>query len=227
MKQVLLLFLLLAAATAHGQLFDLLDYREGVATLQINARLTNIYMYEARGEIDTIVHEFPASAVAFVYEGKEYHSVGLNDSLELVDINYCDSVKMNIMVWRDRKDLMGRSPYAEVTAIERLRAVGEVDTLGRIFCQNGDTIVFTHEDARWGWEQHTFHAAAGDPPDEYIESWPVLHLNEDFCNKHKDMHISHVEYYDRCSYWWMEQYIPRKSKSAQPCVIYLKRKPLH
>ena len=134
MKQALLLFLLLAAATAHGQLFDLLDYREGVATLQINARLTNIYMYEPRGEIDTIVHEFPASAVAFVYEGKEYHNVGLNDSLELVDIDYRDSVKMTITVWRDRKDLMGRSPYAEVTAIERLRAsvmyaTGMVSTL--------------------------------------------------------------------------------------------------
>lgn len=229
MKQALLLFLLLAAATAHGQLFDYLDYREGVATLQINARLTNIYMYEARGEIDTIVHEFPASAVAFVYEGKEYHNVGLNDSLELVDIDYRDSVKMTITVWRDRKDLMGRNPYAEVTAIERLRAVGEIDTIGRVIGY-GDTLYITHLDGRWEWRPYLtsdskFWGLSED------ELYLVLHMDESFCIRilMRRKPIRHVDYYDRGNRIWYEYLILRGTGEPNPdftdCTIWLHEKP--
>lgn len=60
MKRLAIILLMLCATLtpmAQG-LFDHLDYRDGVATLLINARLTDIGMYEPRGEIDTIVHEF-------------------------------------------------------------------------------------------------------------------------------------------------------------------------
>ena len=201
-----ILLMLCATLTSMAQgLFDHLDYRDGVATLLINARLTDIGMYEPRGEIDTIVHEFPASAVAFVYEGKEYHSVGLNDSLELVDIDYRDSVKMTITVWRDRKDLMGRSPYAEVTAIERLRAVGEIDTIGRVIGY-GDTLYITHLDGRWDWKYCLTACWGGD-----LESCLVLHMNEDFCLQMRSKLFRRVDYYDRGNNNWHE-YLPQKAK---------------
>lgn len=206
MKKSFLLILLLVVTTAYGQFFDHLDYRDGVATLQVQARLTSIGMYEPRGEIDTIVHEFPASAVAFDHEGKHYY-IAIDDSLDLSDISFRDSVRMTITVWRDRQDPHGTSPYAEVTAIERLRDVGEIDTIGRVIGY-GDTLYITHLDGRWDWKYYLTACWGGN-----LESCLVLHMNEDFCLQMRSKLFRRVDYYDRGNNNWHE-YLPLKAKSS-------------
>lgn len=227
-KLATLLLMLCATLTAMTQgLFDKLDYRDGVATLQIHARLTDIGMYEPRGEIDTIEHEFPPSAVAFDYHHEGYY-IAINDHLDLREIEFIDSVRMAITVWRDRKDIYGESPYAEVTAIERLRAEGEVDTLGRFLCYNGDTIVFTNEDARWEWRSFRNLHIGCSLPDDNIRYYVLLYLNDAFCQKMRVTLWRYVEYYDRGNHRWFVRYKPyhpdmqpSSVPSNPPCEIQL------
>lgn len=226
MKKSFLLILLLVVTTAYGQFFDHLDYHDGVATLEINARLNNIGMYAPRGEIDTIVHEFPGSAVGFDLDGKHYY-IAIDDSLELSDISFRDSVRMTIMVWRDRQDDLGKSPYAEVKAIERLRAVGEIDTIGCVVGY-GDTLYITHLDGRWHWHPYLTSDSKiwGLSQDEY---YLVLHMDEAFCKRMRFKFFRRVDYYDRGNRIWHE-YLPLKN-TGEPnpdldnCTIWLREKP--
>ena len=225
MRRAVLFFMLLAATAAHAQLFDHLEYHDGVATLQINARLTSYYMYEPRGEYDTGIHEFPASAVAFKYGGKEYLNVGFGDSLKLENIDFRDSVKMTIMVWRDRIGAHGTSPYAEVIAITRLRAEGEVDTIGRAIGY-GDTLYITHLDGRWEWK-HYITSCWGAEEDNR-ESYLVLHMSEAFCKKLKGKFYRRVDYYSRGNQMWYEHLplknLPASAPEPSNCDLWLQKK---
>lgn len=225
LASILLMLCAMLTPMAQG-LFDHLDYHDGVATIQVQARLNGIGMYAPRGEIDTIVHEFPGSAVAFDQKGEHYY-IAIDDSLDLSDISFRDSVRMTITVWRDRQAHNGTSPYAEVTAIERLRAVGEIDTIGRVIGY-GDTLYITHLDGHWDWRPYLTGDSRlwGLSEDEH---YLVLHMNEAFCRRLRGKLFRHVDYYDRGYRIWHEYLLLKDTGEPNldldNCTIWLHEKP--
>nr|MCR4931370.1 hypothetical protein [Bacteroidales bacterium] len=125
-------------------LFRNVKYRKGIAKMKHCTRVEDFCEYECRGEIDDGSHEFPASAIGFIYSEESYY-IPVNGDCNWKDIELGDSVCLTLTVYRDRRGHYEEKPYAEVTDIKRIRVNGEVDTLGRIFCYSGDTIVFTHK----------------------------------------------------------------------------------
>ena len=193
-------------------LFRKLKYRKGVAEIRHCTRVEDFCEYECRGEIDDGSHEFPASATVFIYSEESYY-IPINGGCNWDDIELGDSVCLTMTVYRNRRGHYEEKPYAEVTAIKRIRVEGEMDTLGRIFCYSGDTIVFTHKDARWNWEQRSSFAATGDSSVEFVEFWPILQMSEAFCRQinRKDIHF--VERYDRGNHRWRKIYAPRRKRN--------------
>lgn len=193
-------------------LFRKLKYRKGVAEIRHCTRVEDLCEYECRGEIDNGNHEFPASAIVFIYSEESYY-IPINGGCNWDDIELGDSVCLTMTVYRDRRGHYEEKPYAEVTAIKRIRVEGEVDTLGRIFCFSGDTIVFTHKDVHWNWEQRSSFAATGDSSVEFVEFWPILQMSEAFCRQinRKDIHF--VERYDRGNHRWRDIYVPQRKRN--------------
>ncbi|MBR1549913.1 MAG: hypothetical protein IJ634_04680 [Bacteroidales bacterium] len=202
--------------------------------IEINVRLKNIGMYYPRGEDDTATtHPYPASAIAFDYADEEYY-IPLSDSVEWKydEISLRDSVHIAISIQRDRQGPLGESPYAEVVAMERIHVPGEVDTIGRFVCYNGDTIYFTNKEANW----EVFHYSVGDhptlnPDKDNIGTLRILHLREPLAVKMMGVFFKYVQYYERGIRMWTVKYYRTQPKDpnvqdawppSEPGTIYLK-----
>lgn len=194
-------------------IFRNLKYSKSVAEIHHCTHVEDFCEYECRGEIDDGNHEFPASAIVFIYSEESYY-IPINGGSNWDDIKLGDSVCLTMTVYRDRRGHYEEKPYAEVTAVKRICIESEVDTLGRIFCYSGDTIVFTHKDANWKWEQHSFYAATGDSSVKFVEYWPLLQMNEAFCQQINKKNIRFVERYDRCNHRWRKIYAPRRKRNS-------------
>ena len=122
-------------------------FRNDKERIEVDVRLTDFGMYHPRGEDDTATtHPYPATAVAFRHADEEYY-IPISDSVpwNTEDATIHDSVRLTISIQRHRVGSFGESPYAEVVALERIRVPGEVDTIGRFVCYNGDTVCFTNQ----------------------------------------------------------------------------------
>lgn len=224
-------FVSLAAAAQERELFRDMDWREGEICKPIHVRLTDIMMYEPRGENDTTTHRFPSTALAFTYKGEEY-SIPVSDRLEwgYDDIALHDSVRLVLCI-RDQRGFRNEYPYAEVVAMERIHVPGEVDTIGRFVCYNGDTIYITNKEANWGIQPIMISERCWGLLDEvvYIQ---VLHLHDEFCRTMRSRFVKYVDYYDRGNRMWTVRYYRIRDSfkvhnapvelDIDPCTIYLK-----
>lgn len=201
--------------------------------VEINARLTDIGMYYPRGEYDTAtVHPYPATAIGFDYADEGYY-IPLDDSIQwgYNEITLRDSVHLTISIQRDRRGPHGESPYTEVVALERIRVPGEVDTIGRFVCYNGDTIYITNKEANWevfsysvGDHQRLSHGHAD------IGALHILHLREPMIVKMMGVFFKYVQYYDRGNRIYTVKYYRTQPKDlgaqgawpSDPGTIYLK-----
>ena len=209
-------------------------FRDAGKTVEVNIRLTGIGMYYPRGEDDTATtHPYPSTAIAFRYADEDYY-IPLSDSIDWKPNEIClrDSVHLTISIQRDRLGPRGETPYTEVTAWDRIHIPGEVDTIGRFVCYNGDTIYFTSREAYW--ETHIIN----DNPnpqngwDEHIGPLFILSLQENLCKKMQGVFFKYVQFYDRGNRWWTTEYYRTQPKDHNvqgawpdlPCTIYLQAK---
>ena len=200
--------------------------------IEVNVRLTDIGMYYPRGEDDTsTTHPYPATAIAFDYADEHYY-IPLSDSIQwgYNEITLRDSVHLTISIQRDRRGPHGESPYTEVVALERIRVPGEVDTIGRFVCYNGDTIYITNKEANW----EVFNYSVGDHPTlrngwDDIETLHILHLRKPLAIKMMGVFFKYVQYYDRGNRQWTVKYYRTTPKDlgaqgawpSDPYTIYL------
>ena len=215
------------ASAQNQRLFQ--NYKEMVG---VDVRLTDIGMYYPRGEDDTATtHPYPATAIAFDYADEHYY-IPLSDSIQwgYNEITLRDSVHLTISIQRDRRGPHGESPYTEVVALERIRVPGEVDTIGRFVCYNGDTIYFTNKEANW----EVFNYSVGDHPTlrngwDDIETLHILHLRKPLAIKMMGVFFKYVQYYDRGNRQWTVKYYRTTPKDlgaqgawpSDPYTIYL------
>ena len=173
--------------------------------ITVDVRLTDFGMYYPRGEDDTATtHPYPATAIAFDYADDDYY-IPISDSVPWnnEDATIHDSVHLTISIQRDRRGPHGESPYTEVVALERIRVPGEVDTIGRFVCYNGDTVCFTN-----------------------------LHLRKPLLKKMLGRFFKYVQYYDRGNRQWTVKYYRTTPKDlgaqgewpSDPYTIYLQER---
>lgn len=200
--------------------------------IEVNVRLTDIGMYYPRGEYDTATtHPYPATAIGFDYADEDYY-IPISDRIDwrFGKITLHDSVHLTISIQRDRRAPHGESPYIEVVAMERIHMPGEVDTIGRFVCYNGDTIYFTNKEANW----EVFCYSVGDHPTlhhdyDNIETQYILHLREPLALKMTGVFFKYVQYYDRGNRMWTVKYHRTQPKDlnvqgalpSDPGTIYL------
>lgn len=200
--------------------------------IEVNVRLTDIGMYYPRGEDDTATtHPYPATAIAFDYADDGYY-IPISDSIHwrFDKITLRDSVHLTISIQRDRRGPHGESPYTEVVALERIRVPGEVDTIGRFVCYNGDTIYITNKEANW----EVFSYSVGDhqrllPEHDNLETLRILHLRKPLSIKMMGVLFKYVQYYDRGNRRWTVKYYRTTPKDlgaqgawpSDPYTIYL------
>lgn len=196
--------------------------------IEVNVRLTDIGMYYPRGEDDTATtHPYPATAIAFDYADDDYY-IPISDSIHWITLR--DSVHLTISIQRDRRGPHGESPYTEVVALERIRVPGEVDSIGRFVCYNGDTIYITNKEANW----EVFSYSVGDhqrllPEHDNIGTLRILHLREPLSIKMMGVFFKYVQYYDRGNRQWTVKYYRTTPKDlgaqgawpSDPYTIYL------
>ena len=215
------------ASAQNQRLFQ--NYKEMVG---VDVRLTDIGMYYPRGEDDTATtHPYPATAIAFDYADEHYY-IPLSDSIQwgYNEITLRDSVHLTISIQRDRRGPHGESPYTEVVAVERIRVPGEVDTIGRFVCYNGDTIYITNKEANW----EVFNYSVGDhptllPKHDNLETLHILHLRKPLAIKMMGVFFKYVQYYDRGNRQWTVKYYRTTPKDlgaqgawpSDPRTIYL------
>ena len=203
--------------------------------ITVDVRLTDFGMYYPRGEDDTATtHPYPATAIAFDYADDDYY-IPISDSVpwNTEDATIHDSVHLTISIQRDRRGPHGESPYTEVVALERIRVPGEVDTIGRFVCYNGDTIYITNKEANW----EVFSYSVGDyqrllPEHDNLETLHILHLRKPLAIKMMGMFFKYVQYYDRGNRQWTVKYYRTTPKDlgaqgawpSDPRTIYLQER---
>ena len=114
--------------------------------------------------------------------------------------------------------------------MERIRVPGEVDTIGRFVCYNGDTIYITNKEANW----EVFSYSVGDhqrllPEHDNLETLHILHLRKPLAIKMMGVFFKYVQYYDRGNRQWTVKYYRTTPKDlgaqgawpSDPCTIYL------
>ena len=207
-------------------------FRNAKEMIAVDVRLTDFGMYHPRGEDDTATtHPYPATAVAFRHADEEYY-IPIGDSVpwNTEDATIHDSVRLTISIQRDRRGPHGESPYTEVVALERIRVPGEVDTIGRFVCYNGDTIYITNKEANW----EVFSYSVGDhqrllPEHDNIGTLRILHLRKPLAIKMMGVFFKYVQYYDRGNRQWTVKYYRTTPKDlgaqgawpSDPYTIYL------
>lgn len=207
-------------------------FRNDKERIEVDVRLTDFGMYHPRGEDDTATtHPYPATAVAFRHADEEYY-IPIGDSVpwNTEDATIHDSVRLTISIQRHRGGSFGESPYTEVVALERIRVPGEVDTIGRFVCYNGDTIYITNKEANW----EVFSYSVGDHPTlrngwNDIETLHILHLRKPLAIKMMGVFFKYVQYYDRGNRQWTVKYYRTTPKDigaqgawpSDPRTIYL------
>ena len=207
-------------------------FRNAKEMIAVDVRLTDFGMYHPRGEDDTATnHPYPATAVAFRHADEEYY-IPIGDSVpwNTEDATIHDSVRLTISIQRDRRGPHGESPYTEVVAMERIRVPGEVDTIGRFVCYNGDTIYITNKEANW----EVFSYSVGDhqrllPEHDNLETLCILHLRKPLSIKMMGVLFKYVQYYDRGNRQWTVKYYRTTPKDlgaqgawpSDPYTIYL------
>ena len=207
-------------------------FRNAKEMIAVDVRLTDFGMYHPRGEDDTATnHPYPATAVAFRHADEEYY-IPIGDSVpwNTEDATIHDSVRLTISIQRDRRGPHGESPYTEVVAMERIRVPGEVDTIGRFVCYNGDTIYITNKEANW----EVFSYSVGDhqrllPEHDNIGTLRILHLRKPLAIKMMGVFFKYVQYYDRGNRQWTVKYYRTTPKDlgaqgawpSDPRTIYL------
>ena len=207
-------------------------FRNDKERIEVDVRLTDFGMYHPRGEDDTATtHPYPATAVAFRHADEEYY-IPIGDSVpwNTEDATIHDSVHLTISIQRDRRGPHGESPYTEVVALERIRVPGEVDTIGRFVCYNGDTIYITNKEANW----EVFSYSVGDhqrllPEHDNLETLCILHLRKPLSIKMMGVLFKYVQYYDRGNRQWTVKYYRTTPKDlgaqgawpSDPYTIYL------
>ena len=207
-------------------------FRNAKEMIAVDVRLTDFGMYHPRGEDDTATnHPYPATAVAFRHADEEYY-IPIGDSVpwNTEDATIHDSVRLTISIQRDRRGPHGESPYTEVVAMERIRVPGEVDTIGRFVCYNGDTIYITNKEANW----EVFSYSVGDhqrllPEHDNIGTLRILHLRKPLAIKMMGVFFKYVQYYDRGNRQWTVKYYRTTPKDlgaqgawpSDPYTIYL------
>ncbi len=209
-------------------------FRNAENIMEVNTRLTGIGMYYPRGEYDTATtHPYPSTAIAFRYADEDYY-IPISDSIDWNQNEIClrDSVHLTISIQRDRLGPRGETPYTEVTAWERINIPGEVDTIGRFVCYNGDTIYFTSREAYWSKHIINDNPNPQNGWDEHIGPLFILSLQENLCKKMLGVFFKYVQFYDRGSRWWTTDYYRTQPKDHNvqgawpdlPCTIYLQEK---
>lgn len=210
-------------------------FRNDKERIEVDVRLTDFGMYHPRGEDDTATnHPYPATAIAFDYADDDYY-IPISDSVpwNTEDATIHDSVHLTISIQRDRRGPHGESPYTEVVALERIRVPGEVDTIGRFVCYNGDTVCFTNREANW----QVINYSVGDQPTlrngwDDIETLHILHLRKPLLKKMLGRFFKYVQYYDRGNRQWTAKYYRTTPKDlgaqgewpSDPYTIYLQER---